>query len=129
MLCRKGKWVLVYWLPVAVNINELFSRNSYFIFSNSWVDSLGKTLKLGGIGGRRRRGWQRMRWLNGHEFEWTPGVGDGQGGLGASIHGVTKIRTWLSDWTELNWRLNNCGLIEQNNLRNMISHFPPTICF
>ena len=44
------------------------------------VDSLEKSLMLGGIGGRRRRGWQRMRWLDGHhrldghEFEWTPGV-------------------------------------------------------
>ena len=49
------------------------------------VDSLEKTLVLGGIGGRRRRGRQRMRWLNGItdgcECEWTPGVGDGQGGL------------------------------------------------
>ena len=51
------------------------------------VDSLEKTLMLGGIGGRRRRGQQRMRWLDGitdsiaHEYGWTPGVGDGQGGL------------------------------------------------
>ena len=51
------------------------------------VDSLEKTLMLGGIEGRRRRGQHRMRWLGWHhqldgcEFEWTPGVGDGQGGL------------------------------------------------
>ena len=48
------------------------------------VDSLEKTLMLGGIGGRRKRGWHRMRWhhqLYGCEFEWTPGDGDGQGGL------------------------------------------------
>ena len=51
------------------------------------VDSLEKTLMLGGIGGKRRRGQQRMRWLDGitdsmdGESEWTPGVGDGQGGL------------------------------------------------
>ena len=51
------------------------------------VDSLENTLILGGIEGRRRRGRQRMRWLDGitvlnaHEFGWTPGVGDGQGGL------------------------------------------------
>jgi len=48
---------------------------------------LEKTLMLGGIGGRRRRGRQRMRWLDGItdsmdvESQWTPGVGDGQGGL------------------------------------------------
>ena len=39
-------------------------------------------------------GWHH--WLDGHEFEWTPGVGDGQGGL------VAKSQTWLSNWTELN---------------------------
>ena len=106
MLCRKGKWVLVYWLPVAVNINELFSRNSYFIFSNSWVDSLGKTLKLGGIGGRRRRGRQRMRWLNGREFEWTPRVGDGQGGLACfdSWGHKDSDMTERLNWTEVNRR-------------------------
>ena len=41
-------------------------------------------------------GWHH--WLNGHEFQWTLGVGDGQG-----IHGVAKSRTRLSYWTELNW--------------------------
>ena len=50
------------------------------------VDSLEKTQVLGEIGGRRRRGQQRMRWLDGHRLEghgfgWTLGVGDGQGGL------------------------------------------------
>ena len=41
--------------------------------------------------------------LNGHEFEWTLGVGDGQGGWCAAIHAVAKSRTRLSNWTELNW--------------------------
>ena len=44
-------------------------------------------------------------WLDGHEFEWTPGIGDGQEGLAAVIHGVAKSRTGLSDWTELNWHI------------------------
>ena len=65
------------------------------------VDSLEKTLMLWGIGGRRRRGLQRMRWLNGHEFEWTPDVGVWQGGL-ASCHswGCKVGHDWV---TELNW--------------------------
>ena len=55
-------------------------------FGHRRVDSLEKTLMLGGIEGRRRRGRQDEmvgwhHWLDGHEFEWTPGVGDGQGGL------------------------------------------------
>ena len=56
----------------------------YFGHLMQRVDSLEKILMLGGIGGRRRRGRQRTRWhhrLDGHEFESTPGVGDGQGGL------------------------------------------------
>ena len=45
-------------------------------------------------------GWHH--WLNGHEFEQAPGVGDGQGGLACCSPWVTRNRTWLSDWTELN---------------------------
>ena len=53
---------------------------------------------LGMIEGGRRRGQQRTRWLehlqlNGREFEQAPGDGDGQGALGAAVHGVTKSRT------------------------------------
>ena len=54
-------------------------------------------------------GWHH--WLDGHEFEWTPGDGHGQGGLACwgckeplAIHGVAKSQTQLNDWTELNWK-------------------------
>ena len=70
------------------------------------VDTLEKTLMLGGIGGRRRRGQQKMvGWhhqLNGHGFGWTPGVSDSQGGLACCCSWVTMSQTRLSDWAELN---------------------------
>ena len=72
------------------------------------VDSLEKTMILGGIGSRRKRGQWRMRWLDGITDSMDMslgelGVGDGQGGWHAAIHGVAKSQTRLSNWTELNW--------------------------
>ena len=73
------------------------------------VDSLEKTLMLGGIGGRRRRGWQRMRWLNGITDSMDMGLGRLQElvmdreAWHTGDHGVTKSQTQLSEWTELNW--------------------------
>ena len=84
------------------------------------VDSLEKTLMLGGIGGRRRRGRQRMRWLDGNTNSTDVSLSElrelvmDKEAWRAAIHGVTKSRTQLSNWTEL---INGMDVIN-------VSYFP-----
>ena len=85
----------------------IFFVNSIYVMRR--VDSLEKTLMLGGIGGRRRRGRQRMRWLDGiidlmdvSLSELRELVMDRKASR-AAIHEVGKSQTRLSNWTELSW--------------------------
>ena len=102
---RRSNWSILNDINPEYPLEGLMLKLKLQYFSHlMWrTDSLEKTLMLGKIEDRRRKGWQRMRWhhqLNGHELEQAPGVGDGQGGLACCVpwgHKESDMTEWLNN--------------------------------
>ena len=97
---------------------KLKLKLQYFGYLMQRADSLEKTLMLGEIEGWRRRGWQRVRWLDRitHSMDMSLsklwGIVKDRGAWHAAVQRVTKSRTWLSDWTfEAQWALVRWGSV------------------
>jgi len=109
-MARRSNQFILKEISPEYSLEGLKLKLQYFDHLMQRTDSFGKTLMLGKIKGRRRRGRQKMRWLDGITESidmilskpWELVLD--RKAWHAVLHGVTKSHTWLSDWTEL-----NCG--------------------
>ena len=102
---RRSKQSILEEISPEYSLEELTLKLQYFGHLIRRANSLEKTLMMGKIEGNRRRGWQRMRWLDNitssmdMNLSKTWETGEDRGAWWAAIHRVSRSQIWLSDWT------------------------------
>ena len=124
------KLFTLYWSVVDYSLEGLLLKLKlqYFGYLRQRANSLKYTLMLGKIEGKRRRAWQRMRWLDGMtdsanmNLSKLPVIVEDRAAWHARDHGAAKSRTWLCKWTTITYLINNVVIVSVAQQSDSVIH-------